>query len=101
MLFSFRGYNFSGRGGAGGEGDSLLGNFQISIFLVKMSCVFGVFYYLCGMKSKPFLQWIGGKTQLLPTLFQMLPKEIEQMEYAEPFVGGVRCCLHFWAVIYG
>jgi DNA adenine methylase len=53
------------------------------------------------MKSKPFLQWIGGKTQLLPTLFQMLPKEIEQMEYAEPFVGGVRCCLHFWAVIYG
>jgi DNA adenine methylase len=35
---------------------------------------------------KPFLKWVGGKTQLLPTILQCLPEQINN--YYEPFVGG-------------
>lgn len=42
------------------------------------------------MKAKPFIKWVGGKGQLLPTLEEMLPKELDKEEftYVEPFVGG-------------
>jgi DNA adenine methylase len=36
--------------------------------------------------NKPFIKWAGGKTQLLPTLLQMVPKKFDF--YFEPFVGG-------------
>lgn len=35
---------------------------------------------------KPFLKWVGGKTQLLNVIREKYPQEIE--EYCEPFVGG-------------
>lgn len=36
--------------------------------------------------QKPFLKWVGGKTQLLTTIIPCIPQEINN--YYEPFVGG-------------
>jgi DNA adenine methylase len=36
--------------------------------------------------SKPFLKWVGGKTQILDTVLGFFPKEINN--YYEPFLGG-------------
>lgn len=35
---------------------------------------------------KPFVKWVGGKTQLLPELVKRVPGDINR--YYEPFVGG-------------
>ncbi len=40
---------------------------------------------------KPFIKWVGGKSQLIPDLMRRLPKDFSQWEeavYVEPFVGG-------------
>lgn len=40
---------------------------------------------------KPFLKWAGGKTQLLPEIFNNLPFELENSKikkYFEPFIGS-------------
>ena len=42
-------------------------------------------------KGKPFIKWVGGKTQLISQLDELLPANFEQMDnvtYIEPFVGG-------------
>ena len=36
--------------------------------------------------SKPFIKWVGGKSQLLDEIRQKYPQKIEK--YCEPFVGG-------------
>lgn len=36
----------------------------------------------------PFLKWAGGKRRLLPQLEPLLPSDLEDREYCEPFVGG-------------
>lgn len=40
--------------------------------------------------AKPFVKWVGGKTQLLETLMQRLPADFTSTiaTYIEPFVGG-------------
>lgn len=42
-------------------------------------------------KAKPFIKWVGGKTQLLSQLDNYLPYNfefIDNVSYIEPFVGG-------------
>lgn len=45
---------------------------------------------------KPFLKWVGGKTQLLPELEARLPDDFARTVrvYAEPFVGGGALLFH-------
>ena len=42
------------------------------------------------LKLKPFCKWVGGKTQLLPALLNILPIDFDpkKMPYCEPFIGG-------------
>ena len=67
-----------------------------------MICIMGFFakfasLILISMKridtypAKPFVKWVGGKTQLLEDIGKALPKDLQQREsvtYVEPFVGG-------------
>ncbi len=49
------------------------------------------------MKAKPFVKWVGGKTQLIDQLEAMLPADFDQWEnvtYIEPFVGGGAMLFH-------
>lgn len=42
-------------------------------------------------KAKPFIKWVGGKTQLIEQLETQLPADMDNWEdvtYIEPFVGG-------------
>jgi len=46
---------------------------------------------LVGTKTKPFLKWAGGKTQLLPEIERRLPLGLSVgkiKRYVEPFIGG-------------
>ena len=36
--------------------------------------------------QKPFLKWVGGKTQIIDKIINFIPKKINT--YYEPFVGG-------------
>lgn len=43
------------------------------------------------MKAKPFVKWVGGKSQLIEQLEALLPADFDKWEnvtYIEPFVGG-------------
>ena len=49
------------------------------------------------MKAKPFVKWVGGKTQLIEQLEALLPADFDQWEnvtYIEPFVGGGALLFH-------
>lgn len=42
-------------------------------------------------KAKPFIKWVGGKSQLIEQLDAQLPADFDSWEnvtYIEPFVGG-------------
>jgi len=42
-------------------------------------------------KAKPFIKWVGGKTQLIETIEKSLPQVFDNpqdLTYIEPFVGG-------------
>jgi DNA adenine methylase len=36
----------------------------------------------------PFLKWVGGKRQIMPSIIELLPKKVVSYTYIEPFVGG-------------
>ena len=36
----------------------------------------------------PFLKWVGGKRQLMPSIVDLLPRNIQELCYVEPFIGG-------------
>ena len=43
------------------------------------------------MKAKPFIKWVGGKSQLIEQLDSLLPADFDNcrdVTYIEPFVGG-------------
>ncbi len=42
----------------------------------------------------PFLKWVGGKRQLMPTIVEHFPKNIKTLNYAEPFIGGGAVLFH-------
>ncbi len=47
--------------------------------------------------GKPFIKWAGGKTQLIPQLSELLPKDLASKKsfvYVEPFVGGGAMLFH-------
>tara|TARA_B100000886_G_scaffold340296_2_gene309032 strand:+ start:2995 stop:3951 length:957 start_codon:yes stop_codon:yes gene_type:complete len=59
-----------------------LKNYKIDLFKNKQ-----INYIMTDCKiCKPFLKWVGGKTQIIEKLLKHFPKEIEN--YHEPFVGG-------------
>lgn len=46
---------------------------------------------LATYQTKPFIKWVGGKTQLLDDIKKSLPRDFSQRKevtYVEPFVGG-------------
>lgn len=36
----------------------------------------------------PFLKWVGGKRQLIHSINELLPTNIRDLQYVEPFIGG-------------
>jgi|WetSurMetagenome_2_1015567.scaffolds.fasta_scaffold21281_2 DNA adenine methylase len=36
----------------------------------------------------PFLKWVGGKRKLIPAICEFLPKNLSNLTYCEPFIGG-------------
>ena len=48
-------------------------------------------------KAKPFIKWVGGKSQLIEQLEALLPVDFDKKEditYIEPFVGGGAMLYH-------
>lgn len=42
----------------------------------------------------PFLKWVGGKRQIMPSIVNLLPKDINKLNYVEPFIGGGALLFH-------
>lgn len=42
----------------------------------------------------PFVKWVGGKRQIMPSIVELLPKKISTYTYIEPFVGGGATLFH-------
>lgn len=42
----------------------------------------------------PVLKWVGGKRQIMPSIVALLPKNIKDYTYVEPFVGGAAVLFH-------
>ena len=51
--------------------------------------------------AKPFIKWVGGKSQLIPDLFFRIPSDLNNKAttYIEPFIGGG--AFFFWLIAHG
>ncbi|MDR0438570.1 MAG: DNA adenine methylase [Bacteroidales bacterium] len=72
-----------------------------NILRIAFFFVFLQKYFLCYMAKKnnnklvtPFLKWVGGKRQIMPSIVELLPKNISSYSYIEPFVGGAAVLFH-------
>ncbi len=58
-----------------------------NIYLIKFTVNYIILYHIISyMIVKPFLKWIGGKTQIIETLLNNYPKKINN--YYDIFLGG-------------
>ena len=51
------------------------------------------------VKAKPFLKWVGGKSQLISQMEYFFPEDFQSnniKEYFEPFVGGGAVFFHIF-----
>lgn len=44
--------------------------------------------------ARPIIKWVGGKTQLLPAIEALLPRNGHERTYFEPFMGGAAVFFH-------
>ncbi|MDR0428916.1 MAG: DNA adenine methylase [Tannerellaceae bacterium] len=42
----------------------------------------------------PFVKWVGGKRQLISSIMEVLPENIKNYTYVEPFIGGGALLFH-------
>ncbi len=42
----------------------------------------------------PFLKWVGGKRQIMTSIVDLMPKDIANYTYVEPFIGGGAVFFH-------
>ncbi|MGM5630710.1 DNA adenine methylase [Apibacter raozihei] len=42
----------------------------------------------------PFLKWVGGKRQIMPSIISLMPENIDDYQYIEPFIGGGAVLFH-------
>lgn len=42
----------------------------------------------------PFVKWVGGKRQIMSSITKLMPKNIKDYKYIEPFVGGGAVLFH-------
>lgn len=50
------------------------------------------------LTMKPFLKWVGGKTQILDSVLDLFPNDVQN--YHEPFVGGGSVLLAFLEAVH-
>lgn len=42
----------------------------------------------------PFVKWVGGKRQLISSIMEVMPKNLKNYTYVEPFIGGGAVLFH-------
>src|SRR5690625_5282423 len=42
----------------------------------------------------PFVKWVGGKRQIMPSILENLPDDFNKRKYFEPFIGGGAVLFH-------
>jgi DNA adenine methylase len=80
-------------------GHNNLGLFKIFSYLCKIENLSDKMLNKNITQAKPFIKWVGGKTQLISSIEQALPKGLRdtpELTYIEPFVGGG--AMLFWAL---